>query len=146
MHGVDVHFGKSGHGSSDYQRNEDVTRLAELTNVTGPDEPCNVSGEVRPPKVVDDVCPCSEVSMMSSGVMSSGEDCWSLVAVDRYFMMTLWIPPPKATILLEEVFGVAQKCSVCGVGESWRMFGGTEPFMNMAQMVFGSAGSIGLGE
>ena len=44
--------------------------LAELTDVTDPDEPCNVSREVRPPKVVDDVCTCCEVS-----VMSGGENC-----------------------------------------------------------------------
>ena len=24
--------------------------------MTGPDEPCNVSGELKPPKALDDVC------------------------------------------------------------------------------------------
>ena len=69
--------------------------------MTGPDEPCDVGGEVRPPKVVDDVCACCKVSMMSSS-----ENCWSFVAINDYFMMTLWIPPPKVAILLEEVFGI----------------------------------------
>ena len=109
-----------------------------MTNVTGPDEPCNVSREVRPPKAVDDVCACGEVS-----VMSGGENCWLFVKVNDYFMMTLWIPPPKVTILLEDIFGVAQECSI---GESWWMFHGDKPFTNVAQMVISSAGSIGLGE
>ena len=113
----------------------------KLTNVTGPDEPCDVGGEVRPPKVVDDVCMCGEVS-----IMSSSENCWSFVAVDDNFMMTLQIPPPKATILLEEVLSVVQKYSVCGVGESWGTFGGAKPFANAAQMVIGSVGSIRSGE
>ena len=84
--------------------------LVKLTYVTGPDKPCNVSGEVRPPEAVDDVCTCGEVSMMSSG-----ENCWSFVSQ----WTTLWIPPPKATILLEEVLGVAQECSIYSIGESW---------------------------
>ena len=111
--------------------------LVKLTYVTGPDKPCDVGGEVRPPKEVDDVCTCGEVSMMSSG-----ENCWSFVAVDDCFMMTLWIPSPKVTILLEEVLGVMQQCGVCGVGESWEMFGGAEPFVNMVQMVIGLVGPI----
>ena len=115
--------------------------LVKLTYVTGPDEPCDVGGEVRPPKAVDDVCSCGEVSMMSGG-----ENCRPLVTVDDYFMMTLQIPLPKMAIPLEEVFGIAQESGVCGIGESRRMFGGPEPFANMSQMVVGLAGSIGLGE
>ena len=115
--------------------------LVKLTYVTGPDEPCDVSGEVRPPKVVDDVCLCGEVSMMSGG-----ENCWSLVTVDDYFMMTLRIPLPKMAIPLEEVFGIAQESGVCGIGESWRMFGGLKPLVNALQMVVCVAGSIGLVE
>ena len=99
--------------------------LVKLTYVTGPDEPCDVSGEVRPPKVVDDVCSCGEVS-----VMSGGKNCWSLVAVDDYFMMTLWIPLPKMAIHLEEVFGMVEESGICGIGESQRMFSGLEPFAN----------------
>ena len=87
MHGVHVHFGEQRGGSSDYWRNEDITGLVKLTYVTGPNEPCDVGGEVRPPKAVDDVCSCGEVSMMSGGVVSSGENCWSVVAVYDYFMM-----------------------------------------------------------
>ena len=109
----------------------------KLTNVTGPGKPCNVGGEVRPPKVVGDVCMCGKVS-----VMSGGKNCWSFVTVNHYFMMTLQIPPPKVTIHLEEVFGVAQEC----IGESWRMFHQDKPFVNMAQMVVSSAGSIRSGE
>ena len=60
--------------------------LAKLTYVTGPDEPCNVSGEVRPPKVVDDVCTCGKVSVMPGGVVSRSKNCWSFVTVDDYFM------------------------------------------------------------
>ena len=101
MHGVHVHFGEQRSGSSDYWRNEDITSLAKLAYVAGPYEPCDVGGEVWPPKAVDDVCSCGEVSMMSGG-----ENCWSLVAVDDYFMTTLRIPSPKTAIDLEEVFGV----------------------------------------
>ena len=80
--------------------------LVKLTYVTGPDKPCDVSGEVRPPKAVDDVCSCGEVSMMSGGIVSSGENCWLLGTVNDYFMTTLWIPLPKTAIHLEEVFGI----------------------------------------
>ena len=101
--------------------------LAKLTYVTGPDELCDVGGEVRPPKVVDDVCPCGEVSMMSGGVVSSGENCWSFVTVNDYFMTTLQIPSPKMAIYLQEVFGVLQEGGISSIGESWRMFSGLEP-------------------
>ena len=113
--------------------------------MTGPDKPCDVSGEVRPPKVVDDVCTCSKISVMSGGVVG-GENCWSFVTVDDYFMMTLQISPPKAAIPLEEVFGIAQECSICGIGQSRRMFCCAEPFANASQMVVSLAGSIGSGE
>ena len=101
---------------------------------------------VRPPKVVSDVCPCGEVSMMSGGVVSSGKNCWSFVTVNDYFTTTLWIPSPKMAIDLEKVFGVLQEGGVSGIGESQRMFGGLEPFVNASQMVVSAAGSIGLGE
>ena len=72
MHGVHVHLGKQrSRQRSDYQRNEDVVGLVKLTYVAGPYEPCDVGGEVKPPKVVDDVCSCGEVSIMSGSVMSS---------------------------------------------------------------------------
>ena len=146
MHGVHVHFGEQRSRSSDYQRNENVAGLAKLTYVTGPYEPCNDGREVRPPKAVDDVCSCGKVSMMSGGVVSSSENLWLFVAVNHYFMTTLWIPLPKMAIYLEEVFGILQESGVCGIGESRRMFGGLKPFVNMLQMVVGMAGSIGSGE
>ena len=105
-----------------------------------------ISGEVRPPKAVDDVCSCREISMMSGGIMSGGENCQSFVAVNDYFMTTLRIPSLKTAINLEKVFGVPQKGSVSGIGESQRTFSGLEPFVNALQMVVGMAGSIGLGE
>ena len=120
--------------------------LAKLTYVAGPYKPCDVGRKVRPPKAVDDVCSCGEVSVMSGGIMSGSENCWLFVAVDDYFMTTLRIPSPKMAIDLEEVFGILQESSVCGIGESWRTFGGLEPFVNTSQMVIGVAGSIGLGE
>ena len=120
--------------------------MAKLTYVTGPDEPCDVGGEVRPPKAVDDVCSCHKVSMMSSGVVSSGENRWPFFAVNDYFMTALRIPLPKTAIYLEEVFGILQESSVCSIGEPRRMFGGLEPFANASQMVIGSVGSIGSGE
>ena len=120
--------------------------MAKLTYVAGPYEPCDVGGEVRPPKVVSDVCPCGEVSMMSGGVVSSGENCWSFVTVNDYFTTTLWIPSPKMAIDLEEVFGVPQEGGISSIGESWRTFGGFEPFTNASQMVVGTAGSIRSGE
>ena len=138
MHGVHVHLGKQRSRSSDYWRNEDVAGLAKLTYVAGPYEPCDVGGEVRPPKVVDDVCLCGEVYMMSGSIMGSSENCWSFVAVYDHFMMTLWIPLPKTAIYLEEVFSIPQESSVCGIGESQRMFSGLKPFMNAAQMVVGA--------
>ena len=68
MHGVHVHFGKQRSGSSDYQRNEDIAGLVKLTYVAGPYKPCDVGREVRPPKAVDDVCSCGEVSVMSGEI------------------------------------------------------------------------------
>ena len=120
---------------------EDVMGLAKLAYVAGPYEPCDVGGEVRPPKAVDDVCSCGEVSMMSGG-----ENCWLFVTVDDYFMMTLQILSPKTAIDLEKVFSVPQKGGVSGIGESQRMFGALEPCANASQMVVGTAGSIGSGE
>ena len=132
MHGIHVHLGEQRSRSSDYWRNEDVAGLAKLTYVAGPYEPCNVGREVWPPKAVNDVCPCGEVSMMSGG-----ENCWLFVAVDDYFMTTLQIPSPKTAIYLEEVFSI---------GKSRRTLGGFEPFPNVSQMVVGVAGSLGSGE
>ena len=86
--------------------------FTKLTYVTGPDKPYDVGREVRPPKAVDDMCMCGEVSMMSSGVVSSSENCWSFVAVDDDFMTTLRIPPPKTAIHLEEVFGIVQESGI----------------------------------
>ena len=102
--------------------------------------------QCRPPKVVDDVCSCREIPMMSGGVVSSSKNCWSFVSVDDYFMATLWIPSPKVVIYLEEVFSIPQESGVCGIGEPRRMFGGLKPFANTLQMVVGMAGSIGSGE
>ena len=146
MHGVHIHLDKQRGRSSDYQRNEDIIGLVKLTYVTGPDEPCDVSRQVRPPKAVNDVCACGEVSMMSGRIVSSSKNCWSFVTVDDYFMTTLQILPPKMAIHLEEVFSIAQESGVCSIGESRRMFGGLKPFANVAQMVIGVAGSIGSGE
>ena len=113
----------------------------KLTYVAGPDEPCDVGGEVRPPKVVNDVCSCGEVSMMSGG-----EDCWLLVTVNDYFMTALRIPLPKTAIHLEEVFGIVQESGVCSTGESRRTFGGLKPFANVLQMVIDLMGSIRSGD
>ena len=146
MHCVHIHLGEQRGRSSNYQRNEDITSLMKLTYVTGPDEPCNVSGEVRPPKAVNDVCSCGKVSMMSSSIVSGSENCWPFVAVNDYFMMTLQILPPKTAILFEEAFHIMQECGICGIGQSQRMFSGVEPFANAPQMVVGMAGSMGLGE
>ena len=79
-------------------------------------------------------------------MMSSGENCWSLVTVDDYFMMALQIPPPKVTILLEEALGIVQKCSVCGIGDSQKTFHGDESVTNTVQMVINSLEFIGLWE
>ena len=146
MHGVHVHLGEQRRGSSDYGRNEDITGLAKLAYVAGPYEPCDIGGEVWPPKVVDDVCSCREISVMSSGIVSGGENCWSFVTVNDYFMMTLRIPSPKTAVHLEEVFGVPQEGSVCGISESRRTIGGLEPCANASQVDVSSAGSIGSGE
>ena len=146
MHGVHVHLGEQRSQSSNYWRNKDVAGLVKLTYVTGPDEPCDVSGEVRPPKAVSDVCSCGEVSVMSGGIVSCSKNCWSFVAVDHYFMATLWIPSPKMAIYLEEVFGIPQESSICSIGKSWRLFGGLEPFTNTSHMVVSMAGSLGSGE
>ena len=146
MHGVHVHLGKQRSWSSDYRRNKDIAGLAKLTYVTGSYEPSDVGRKVRPPKAVSDVCSCGKVSMMSGGVVSSGENCWSFVTVNDYFMMTLWIPSPKTAIDLEKVFGVLQEGDVSGIGESQRMFSGLKPFVNASQMVVSAAGSIRLGE
>ena len=146
MHGVHVHLGEQRSWSSDYRRNEDVTSLVKLTYVAGPYKPCNVGGKVGPPKVVNYVCPCGEVPVVSGCVVSSGENCWLFVAVDDYFMTTLRIPSPQMAIDLEKVFSVPQEGGVCGIGEFRRMFGGLEPFANASQMVIGVAGSVGSGE
>ena len=112
MHGVHVHLGEQRSGSSDYGRNEDVMGLVKLAYVAGPYEPCDVGGEVRPPKAVGDVCSCGKVSMMSGDVVSSSENCWSFVAVDDDFMTTLQISSPKMAIYLEEVFSILDRKSV----------------------------------
>ena len=96
--------------------------------------------------MVNDVCMCGEVSVMSGSVVSGSKNFWLFVAVDHYFMMTLQISPPKVTICLEEVFSITQECGICSIGKSHRTFGGTEPFMNAVQMVFSVAGSIRTGE
>ena len=124
MHGVHVHLGKHRSWSSDYRRNKDIAGLAKLTYVTGSYEPSDVGREVRPPKAVSDVCSCGKVSMMSSGVVSSGKNSWSFVAVNDYFMTTLRIPSPKTAIDLEKVFSVPQEGGISGIGESQRTFGG----------------------
>ena len=116
MHCVHVHLGEQRGWSSDYRRNKDVTGLAKLAYVAGPYEPCDIGGEVGPLKAVDDVCPCGEVSVMSGGIVSSGENCWSLVAVDDYFVTALRIPSPKMAINFEEVFSVPQEGGVSGIG------------------------------
>ena len=116
MHCVHVHFGEQRGWGSDYRRNKDIMGLAKLAYVAGPYEPCNVSSKVGPPKAVDDVCPCGEVSVMSGSVMSSSENRWSFVAVDDYFMTTLRIPSPETAIDFEEVFGVPQEGGVSGIG------------------------------
>ena len=141
MHGVHVHLGEQRSRSSDYRRNEDVAGLVKLTYVTGPYEPCDVGGEVRPPKAVNDVCSCGEVSMMSGG-----KNCPSFVAVDDYFVTTLRIPLPKMAIHLEEIFSIPQESGVYGIGESRRTFGGLKPFTNTSQTVVGAAESIRTGE
>ena len=146
MHGVHVHLGEQRSWSSDYWRNKDVTGLAKLTYVTGPDEPCDVSGEVRPPKAVGDVCSCGKVSVMSGGVVSGGKNCWLFVAVEHYFMATLQIPSPKTAMYLEEVFSILQESGICSIGKSRRPFSGLKPFVNTLQMVIGMVGSLGLGE
>ena len=120
--------------------------LAKLAYVAGPYEPCDIGGEVWPPKAVNDVCSCREISMMSGGAVSGGENCRSFVAVDDYFVTTLWIPSPKTAIYLEEVFGVPQEGGISGIGKSRRTFGGLEPLANASQMVVGAAGSVGTGE
>ena len=89
--------------------------------------------------MVDNVCLCGEVSMMSGSIVGSSENCWSFVAVYDHFMTTLRIPLPKMAIYLEEVFSILQESSICSIGESWRMFSGLEPFTNMLQMVVGTA-------
>ena len=146
MHSVHVHLGEQRSRSSVYQRNEDITSLAKLTYVAGPYEPCDVGREVWPPKAVDDVCSCGEVSVMSGGIVSSCENCWPFVTVDDYFMMTLQISSPKTAIDLEKVFSVPQEGGVCGIGESWRTFSALKPFTNASQMVVGAVGSIRSGE
>ena len=83
---------------------------------------------------------------MSGGVVSGGKNCRSFVAVNDYFVTTLWIPSPKTAIYLEEVFGVPQEGGVSGIGKSWRTFGGLEPFANASQMVVGAVGSVRSGE
>ena len=47
---------------------------------------------------------------------------------------------------MEEVLGIAQKCGICGIGESLGMFHGAEPSTDVVQMVVGSMGSIELGK
>ena len=74
--------------------------------------------------MVNDVCSCGEVSMMSGSIMSSSENCWTFVTVDDYFMMALKLPFSKMAIYLEEVFGIPQESGICSIGESWRTFSG----------------------
>ena len=84
MHGVHIHFHEQRHGHSNYQWNEDIVGLVELTYVTYSDKPGNIGGEVRPPKAVYDVSTCHEVSLMSSGVACSAKDCWSVANCEMF--------------------------------------------------------------
>ena len=117
--------------------------LAKLTYVTGSYEPCDVGSEVRPPKVVGNVCSCGKVSVISGGIVSGGKNCWLFVAVDHYFMVTLWIPSPKMAIYLEEVFSILQESGICSIGKSRRPFSGLKPFVNTLQMVIGVTVQLG---
>ena len=75
----------------------------ELAQVTGSGKPGDVSGEMRPPKAIDDVGSCRKVAMMPSCIVGGGKDCQSFVWFNDNLVIPLWISPPKAAILQEEV-------------------------------------------
>ena len=120
--------------------------LMKLAQVTGSDQPGNVSGEVRPPKVIYYVGSCRKVTMMPSSIVGNGEDSWLFVQFNDDLMIPLWIPPPKAAILQEEVQGIVDKCSISFLGEvSWSAQG-SEPITDTSQMLICFTRFVGSGE
>ena len=133
MHCVHVHFSKQRRGDSDDWRDEDVPRLMALAQVTGLDKPGDVGGGMRPPKAIDDVGSCRKVTMMPSCVMGGGEDCWSFTWFDDDLVIPLWISPPKAAVLQEEVGGVADKRGISFLGQVRWSAQGSKPITDAGQ-------------
>jgi hypothetical protein len=55
MYGIDVGFGKDGGGGGDNWRNEDLTSLAQLADMTSFSMPVNIADHTGPPKALTDV-------------------------------------------------------------------------------------------
>ena len=113
--------------------NEDIAHLVKLAQVTGLDEPGNVGWKMRPPKMIYYVGSCHKVAMMPSCIVSSSEDCWSFVQFNDDLMIPLWISPPKAAILQEEVWGVPDECSIHFLSEVSGSVHGSEPITDVSQ-------------
>ena len=146
MHRVHVHFSEQRRGDSDDWRDEDVPRLAELAQVTGSDEPGDVGGEMRPPEAIDNVGSCRKVAMMPSRVVGGGEDCRSFIWFDDDLVIPLWISPPKAAVLQEEVRGVTDKRGISFLSEVRRSAQSSEPIADAHQTPVRFARLVGSGE
>ena len=99
----------------------------------------------------NDVGSCRKVTMMPSCVVGGGEDCWSFVWFDDGLIIPLWISPPKAAILQEEVRGIADKCSISFLSEISWLAQGSELIMDMSQTLicfvrFVRSGEGGVGQ
>ena len=102
---------------------------------------------MRPPKAINDVGSCRKVAMMPSCVMgSSSKDCRLFVWFNDDLVIPLWISPPKAAVLQEEVQHIVDKHSISFLGEGSWSVQGSKPIMDVSQMLVCFARFVGSGE
>jgi hypothetical protein len=73
MHGVDVGFCEDRGGSGDNWRDEDLTSLAQLADMTSFSIPVNVADHTGPPKVFTNVGFGGVECFMAEGVVRSAD-------------------------------------------------------------------------
>ena len=103
----------------------------KLAQVTGSDEPGNVSGEIRPPKVIYYVGSCHKVAMMPSCIVGGGKDHRLFIGFNDDLMIPLQIFPPKVAILQEEVQCGLDEHGIHFLSEVSRLVQGGKPIMDV---------------
>jgi hypothetical protein len=74
MHGVDVGFGEDGGGGGNNWGNENLTSLAQLTDMTSFSIPVNIADHTGPPKALTDVSFGSVECFVSKRVVCDADD------------------------------------------------------------------------